>query len=142
MQLAIKEAEKAYDNDEVPVGAIITIDNSIIARGYNMTERLTDVTAHAEIIALTAAFNNLGTKYLPQATIYITLEPCPMCAGALFWSQIGKIVIGAADVKHGCMHQKNTGTDYWPFHPKTQLITDIESNKCSTLLTSFFKRKR
>src|SRR6478672_10318035 len=92
MQQALKEARKAYDDDEVPIGAIVVLGNKIIARGHNQTERLVDPTAHAEIIALTSAFNFLGSKYLPEATIYITVEPCLMCAGALYWSKIGKIV--------------------------------------------------
>src|SRR5258708_4367777 len=101
MQQALKEAQKAYDEDEVPIGAVVVMGNKIIARGHNQTEKLTDSTAHAEIIALTSAFNYLGSKYLPEATIYITVEPCLMCAGALYWSKIGRVVYGAEDEKNG-----------------------------------------
>src|SRR5271167_1731415 len=101
MQQALKEAQKAYDEEEVPVGAIIVMNGRIIAKGYNQVEKLTDSTAHAEIIALTSAFNFLGSKYLPDATIYITIEPCLMCTGALYWSKIQKAAYGAPDVKNG-----------------------------------------
>src|ERR1700719_6085 len=101
MQQALKEAQQAYDEDEVPIGAVIVLNNKIIARGHNQTERLTDCTAHAEIIALTSAFNYLGSKYLPEAAIYVTIEPCLMCAGALYWSKIGRVVFGAEDEKNG-----------------------------------------
>ncbi|MEY2811219.1 MAG: hypothetical protein RI991_214, partial [Bacteroidota bacterium] len=98
MKLALKEAEKAFAEDEVPVGAIVVMNNKVISRGYNMVEKLNDPTAHAEIIALTSAFNALGSKYLPDATLYVTVEPCLMCAGALHWSKVGTIVWGASDV--------------------------------------------
>ena len=101
MKQALKEAQKALDADEVPVGAIIVMQDTIIARGYNQVETLNDSTAHAEIIALTSAFNFLGSKYLPEATLYVTIEPCLMCAGALYWSKIGGLVYGAPDPKHG-----------------------------------------
>ena len=101
MLQAIKEARKAYEDDEVPVGALIMMDNKVIARGHNQVERLQDPTAHAEIIALTSAFNYLGSKYLPTASIYITVEPCLMCAGALYWSKIGRVIYGADDEKNG-----------------------------------------
>src|SRR3982751_3263612 len=101
MKQALIQAQKAFDEDEVPVGAVVVMSNKIIARGYNQVEKLNDPTAHAEIIALTSAFNFLGSKYLPEATIYITIEPCLMCAGALYWSKIGRIVYGAADDKNG-----------------------------------------
>src|SRR5687768_6801249 len=101
MQQALKEAQKAYDEDEVPVGAVIVMQDKIIARGYNQVEKLNDPTAHAEIIALTSAFHYLGSKYLPDATIFITVEPCVMCAGALYWSKIGRVVYGADDEKNG-----------------------------------------
>ena len=101
MQQALKEARKAYEEDEVPIGAVIVMGDKIIARGHNQTERLTDPTAHAEIIALTSAFNYLGSKYLPEASIYITVEPCLMCAGALYWSKIGRVIFGADDDKNG-----------------------------------------
>src|SRR5919205_4398262 len=118
MKQALREAQKAFDEDEVPVGAVIVLNDKIIARGYNQVEKLNDCTAHAEIIALTSAFNYLGSKYLPEATIYVTVEPCVMCAGALYWSKIGRIVYGAPDEKNGYLHITK---DAWPFHPKTQL---------------------
>ncbi|HCT24120.1 MAG TPA: tRNA-specific adenosine deaminase, partial [Chitinophagaceae bacterium] len=98
MQQALKEAQEAFDADEVPVGAVVVLGNRIIARGHNQVERLNDPTAHAEMIALTSAFNTLGAKYIPEATLYVTLEPCPMCAGAIYWGKIGRIVYGASDV--------------------------------------------
>ena len=118
MQQALRQARMAFDADEVPVGAVIVIENKIISRGYNQVEMLADPTAHAEMIALTSAFHYLGSKYLPDATIYITVEPCLMCAGALYWSKIGRIVYGASDEKNGYLHITR---DAWPFHPKTRL---------------------
>lgn len=138
MKLAIREAELAYQRDEVPVGAVIVMHDQVIAKGYNQVELLHDATAHAEIIALSAAFQHLGSKYLPEATMYITLEPCLMCAGALYWSKIGQIVYGANDVKNGfhvhCNHS--------PFHPKTILRQGVMSPECTTLIKKFFKEKR
>ncbi|HTD94012.1 MAG TPA: nucleoside deaminase, partial [Chitinophagaceae bacterium] len=119
MMLALKEAKKAFEDGEVPVGAIIVLNERTIARGYNMVERLNDPTAHAEMIALTSAFNALGSKYLPEATLYVTVEPCCMCAGAVYWSKLGKIVYGTDDEKNG--YRKTAGGN-WPFHPKTELI--------------------
>src|SRR4249920_2205405 len=119
MQHALREAERAFDEGEVPVGAVVVMKNKIIARGYNMTEKLNDPTAHAEMIALTSAFNFLGAKYLPEATLYVTVEPCLMCAGAAYWSKIAKLVYGADDEKNG---YKKTAAANWPFHPKTELI--------------------
>jgi tRNA(adenine34) deaminase len=139
MKLALKEAEKAFAEDEVPVGAIVVINNKIISRGYNMVEKLNDPTAHAEIIALTSAFNALGSKYLPDATLYVTVEPCLMCAGALHWSKIGKIVWGAEDIKNG--HQVYTG-DRNPFHVKTQILTGLLAEESAQLMKDFFKSKR
>ena len=139
MMLALKEARKAYDDAEVPVGAVIVMNERVIARGYNQTERLNDPTAHAEIIALTSAFNHLGSKYLPDATIYITVEPCLMCAGALYWSKIKRIVYGAEDEKNG--YRRTTGSN-WPFHPKTELVYGILKDECSELMKSFFRNKR
>ncbi|HEU4573902.1 MAG TPA: nucleoside deaminase [Chitinophagaceae bacterium] len=139
MMQALKEARLAFDEEEVPVGAVVVMNGKIIARGRNMVERLNDPTAHAEIIALTAAFNSLGSKYLPDAAIYITVEPCLMCAGALYWSKIGKIVYGADDEKNG--YKKTAGSN-WPFHPKTELIRGILKEECSDLMKTFFKRKR
>src|ERR1035438_8200304 len=128
MLQALKEAKKAYDDGEVPVGAIITMKEKIISRGHNQVERLNDPTAHAEIIALTSAFNFLGSKYLPDATIYITVEPCLMCTGALYWSKIGRVVYGADDEKNGYKKYvapwpsiEALGVGPPPFHPKTEL---------------------
>jgi tRNA(adenine34) deaminase len=139
MQQALKEAEKAFTGGEVPIGAVVVIKNKIIARGHNQVELLNDPTAHAEIIALTSAFNYLGSKYLPDATIYITIEPCLMCAGALYWSKIGRIVWGADDEKNG--HKRIT-EPHWPFHPKTEVETGILKDECGGIIKSFFKDKR
>jgi tRNA(adenine34) deaminase len=146
MEQALKEARKAYDEDEVPIGAVLVINDKVIARGHNQTERLIDPTAHAEIIALTSAFNWLGSKYLPEATIYITVEPCLMCAGALYWSKIGRVVYGADDEKNGyrkMMAQGDpSGSGPWPFHPKTKLVSGILKEECALLMTEFFRSKR
>ncbi len=139
MQQALKEAQLAYDADEVPVGAVVVMNNKIIARGHNQVEMLNDSTAHAEILALTSAFNMLGAKYLPEATLYVTLEPCLMCCGALYWSKIGRIAYGASDEKNGF---KRTTGENWPFHPKTELIKGIMEEDCARLIKSFFKSKR
>lgn len=139
MTQALKEARRAFEDDEIPIGAIVVINEKVIARGYNMTERLTDTTAHAEIIALTAAFNSLGSKYLPDATLYVTIEPCLMCAGAMYWSKLGRIVYGADDEKNG--YRKTTGHN-WPFHPKTELVKGILQDECIQLMKDFFKNKR
>lgn len=137
MHEALKEALKAFDAEEVPVGAIITSNNKIIARAHNLTQRLNDVTAHAEMQAITSATNHIGAKYLKDCTLYVTLEPCVMCAGALSWSQIGKIIYGASDVKKGFLLQtKNI------LHPKTILSKGPLSHECSKLLTDFFIQKR
>jgi tRNA(adenine34) deaminase len=139
MEQALKEAQKAFDNNEVPVGAIVVLNNRIIARAYNQVELLNDSTAHAEILALTTAFNFLGSKYLPDATLYVTVEPCLMCSGALYWSKIGKIVFGAFDEKNG--YRRSTGKNN-PFHPKTEIIGGIMEEACSSLMKEFFKNKR
>ena len=139
MRLALQEAERAYEADEVPVGAIIVQDGRILGRGYNQVEMLKDPTAHAEIIALTSAFSFLGSKYLPKATIYISLEPCHMCAGALYWSKIGRIVYGAADPKHGYRRFNQTVS---PFHPKTIVENGILADECAELMKSFFRARR
>src|SRR6478672_7366034 len=118
MKQALQQATRAFEEEEVPVGAVVVLDGKIISRGYNQVEKLNDPTAHAEIIALTSAFNYLGSKYLPDATIYITVEPCLMCAGALYWSKISRIVYGASDDKNGYL--RTTGENS-PFHPKTEL---------------------
>ena len=139
MEKTLLLAQKAFDEDEVPVGAIVVINEKIISRGYNQVEKLNDCTAHAEIIALTSAFNYLGSKYLPDAVLYVTIEPCFMCAGAIYWSKIGKIVYGADDEKNG--YKKTAGTN-WPFHPKTELIRGIMKEDCAKLMKDFFKPKR
>lgn len=139
MRQAMLEAEKAVQADEVPVGAIIVLKDKIIARGYNQTEMLNDSTAHAEMIALTSAFNFLGSKYLPDATLYVTIEPCLMCAGALYWSKIGRIVYGAADEKNG--YEKTTGNNS-PFHSKTTLTKGVLEDECKNLMKDFFRKKR
>jgi tRNA(adenine34) deaminase len=137
MKMALSEAEKAFANNEVPVGAIIVCNNRIIARGYNQTELLNDVTAHAEIISITAAANYLDAKYLKDCTLYVTLEPCVMCAGALGWAQISNIVFGAYDEKKGF---QKFGIEM--LHPKTSVIGGILENQCKALLQEFFLRKR
>lgn len=139
MQMALREAEKAFAAGEVPVGAVVAMDGKIIARGYNMVETLKDPTAHAEIIALTSAFNALGSKYLPDATLYATVEPCLMCAGALHWSKIDRVVWGAADVKNG--HQVYTENRN-PFHPKTTVLTGLLAEEAAELMKAFFRSKR
>ena len=139
MQQALKQAQIAFEEDEVPVGAVVVINNKIISRGYNQVEKLNDPTAHAEIIALTSAFNYLGSKYLPDATIYITVEPCVMCAGALYWSKIGRVVYGAFDEKNG--YQRVTGENS-PFHPKTEVVAGVLSEECASLMKAFFRSKR
>ncbi len=139
MQQALKEAQKAFDAGEVPVGAVIAMNDQVIARGYNQVELLNDSTAHAEIICLTAAFNFLGSKYLPEATLYVTIEPCLMCCGALYWSKIGKIVYGADDEKNG--YRKNIGSNT-PFHPKTELVSGILKEDCARLMKEFFQARR
>jgi tRNA(adenine34) deaminase len=149
MLQALKEARKAFEEDEVPIGAIIIMNNKIISRGHNETEKLKDPTAHAEIIALTSAFNYLGGKYLQDATIYITVEPCLMCAGALYWSKIGKVVYGADDEKNGYRKYvlpvpsiESAGIGPWPFHPKTELVKGVLKEECAMLMKTFFQSKR
>jgi tRNA(adenine34) deaminase len=137
MKKALYEAHFALEKGEVPVGAIVVCNNKIIAKGYNQVELLQDVTAHAEIIALTAASNNLGAKYLNDCTLYVTLEPCLMCAGALYWSQIGKIVYGASDEKRGFKKKSSDA-----LHPKTEVVFGILENDCRQIIQDFFKSKR
>ena len=136
MKKALQEAEIAFENGEIPVGAIVVIGNKIIARSHNLTELLNDVTAHAEMQSITAAANYLGGKYLINCTLYVTLEPCQMCAGALYWSQISKIVYGATDPKRGYV---SLGTQ---LHPKTKIISGILETECSILMKKFFENKR
>jgi tRNA(adenine34) deaminase len=137
MRQALLEAEQAYEEGEVPVGAVVVCDGQIIARAHNQTERLKDVTAHAEILALTAASEYLNGKYLPKCTLYVTLEPCFMCAGALAWAQLGKLVYGAGDEKKGFMR---FGTDV--LHPKTDISYGVLEEDCRLLLKSFFAKRR
>lgn len=134
---ALKEAQAARDEDEIPIGAIVTCKGRIIARGHNMTERLHDPTAHAEMIAITAATEAMGGKYLSDCTLYVTVEPCPMCAGALNWAQVGRIVYGALDPKRGF-------SLFSPslLHPKTEVAAGILADQCSTIVTDYFKSKR
>lgn len=141
MRQALKEAQKAYDDGEVPIGAVIVMQDKIITRAYNQVEKLNDSTAHAEIIALTSAYNSLGSKYLPDAALYVTIEPCVMCAGALYWSKIGKIVYAADDEKNGYKRYITTENKN-PFHPKTEIIKGICKDECGALIKQFFKERR
>lgn len=137
MRQALMEAQKAFDQDEVPVGAVVVVNNQIIARSHNFTEHLHDVTAHAEMQAITAAAENIGGKYLSGCTLYVTLEPCVMCAGALYWSQIDKVVFGARDSKRGAGRYQSE-----LYHPKTLVTNGILESECSELLVKFFLKKR
>lgn len=137
MQMAVKEAQKAFDENEIPVGCIVVCENKIIGKGHNLTERLNDVTAHAEMQAITAASNYLGAKYLNECTLYVTLEPCVMCAGAIAWSQLGRLVVGAADEKRGFMREGKH-----LLHPKTEYISGVMEAECSELLKTFFRNLR
>ena len=137
MQQALQEARKAAEAGEVPVGAVVVCRDRIIARAHNLTETLNDVTAHAEMQAITAAANALGGKYLTDCTLYVTVEPCVMCAGAIAWAQMGKLVFGAGDEKRGYRR-------YAPqaLHPKTEVVTGVKSEECAQLMKDFFKKKR
>jgi tRNA(adenine34) deaminase len=139
MKQALKEAELAFEEDEIPIGAVVVVNNKIIASGRNMTERLNDPTAHAEMIALTSAFSHIGAKYLPDATLYVTVEPCLMCAGALYWSKVTRIVWGADDEKNG---HKRVTKDEWPFHQKAEVKQGVLKDECARLMQDFFKNKR
>ena len=137
MREALREAGFAAAEDEVPIGAVIVWNGRIIAKGHNMTERLSDPTAHAEMIAITAATEAVGGKYLNDCTLYVTVEPCPMCAGALAWAQIGKVVYGATDNKRGfSMFSPSL------MHPKTEIISGVLAQECGEIVTEFFKNKR
>lgn len=136
MKMAYQEAQNAFDRDEVPIGCVVVSQNRIIAKTHNLTEALNDVTAHAEMQAITSAASYLGGKYLINCTMYITLEPCIMCAGALVWSQISKIVIGARDEQRGYINKGLT------LHPKTEVVTGIMEQECSQIIKDFFKSKR
>lgn len=141
MKQALMEANKALAADEIPIGAIVVMNEKIIGRGFNQVESLNDSTAHAEIIALTSAFNFLGAKYLPEATIYVTIEPCTMCCGALYWSKIGSLVYGAPDIKHGGISLHGLEKNHL-LHPKTVVVSNILANECASLMKDFFKKKR
>lgn len=134
---ALREAQRAAAEDEVPIGAVIVCQGRIIAKGHNMTERLNDPTAHAEMIAITAATEAVGGKYLNDCTLYVTVEPCPMCAGALAWSQIGKVVYGASDPKRGFSRFSPS-----LMHPKTEVVSGIMADECGNIVSEFFQRKR
>lgn len=136
MKMAFQEAQLALEKDEVPIGCVIVSNNRVIAKSHNLTETLNDVTAHAEMQAITSGANYLGGKYLQNCTMYVTLEPCVMCAGALSWSQITKVVIGARDEQRGFI---NKGLS---LHPKTEVVTGIMENECSGIVKIFFKNKR
>ena len=137
MKKALVEANVAFDMDEIPIGAVVVCQNQIIARAHNLTEQLTDVTAHAEMQAITAAANYLGGKYLTDCTLYVTVEPCVMCAGALGWSQIGRVVFGARDEKRGFQKLAPDA-----LHVKTELVEGILADECGALMQDFFARKR
>ncbi len=136
MKMALHEAETAREKDEVPIGCVIVSNNRVIARAHNLTEALNDVTAHAEMQAITAAANFLGGKYLVNCTMYVTLEPCVMCSGALSWAQISKVVIGARDEQRGFINK------HLSLHPKTEVVTGIMENECSAIVKEFFRLKR
>ena len=137
MREALKEARAAYDEDEVPIGAVVVWNGRIIARGHNMTERLRDPSAHAEMIAITSATEAMGGKYLDACTLYVTVEPCPMCAGAMNWAQVGRLVYGASDPKRGF-------SKFTPslLHPKTEVVSEVLGEECGGLVSEFFKNKR
>ncbi|NGM66036.1 nucleoside deaminase [Sphingobacterium sp. SGR-19] len=136
MREALKLAQKAFEEDEIPIGAIIVSQGKIIGKGYNLTERLNDVTAHAEMQAFTAASNYMGGKYLKDCTLYVTVEPCVMCAGASYWTQIANIVYGTTDEKRGASRYGNL------YHPKTTVTSGVLAGECSELIKSFFRNKR
>ena len=136
MKMALQEAHIAFEKDEVPIGCIIVSNNRVIAKSHNLTEALNDVTAHAEMQAITSAANFLGGKYLKNCTMYVTLEPCVMCSGALSWSQITKVVIGARDTQRGFINKQLS------LHPKTEIVTGIMEHECSLIVKEFFKSKR
>lgn len=137
MQQALREARQAFEEDEIPIGAVIVCNGQIVARAHNNTERLHDVTAHAEMIAFTSASNTLGSKYLPDCTLYVTVEPCHMCAGAAGWTQIGRIVFGAKDPKRGFSLM---GREM--LHPKTKVTEGVLADECAALMKAFFAKKR
>ncbi len=137
MRIALQQAQLAFEADEIPIGAVVVAQNTVIAKGFNQVERLQDVTAHAEILAITAASNYLGSKYLKDCTLYVTLEPCPMCGGAIYWGQLGRLVYGAADIKRGC-ESMNLNV----LHPKTNIIRGVLGEESRKLIRLFFEQKR
>ena len=137
MKEAYKEAQLAYEEGEIPVGAVVVAKNRIIAKAHNMVERLNDVTAHAEMLAITSAANTLGSKYLNECTLYVTLEPCSMCGGALHWSQLKKLVFAASDEKRGCQRLEPS-----VLHPKTEIVSGIMQTECEILINDFFETIR
>lgn len=137
MKLALAEAQEAYRRDEVPIGAVVVLNDMVIGRGHNLTETLSDVTAHAEIQAITAAEQTLGSKYLEGCTIYVTVEPCVMCAGAMYWAKIARLVYGAPDDKYGY-----TQVSPAALHPKTEVASGVLASECASLMKEFFKNKR
>lgn len=141
MTAALAEAREAFDAGEIPVGAVVVCGGRIIGRGHNLTERLTDVTAHAEMLALTAAAQTLGGKYLPEATMYVTVEPCLMCAGAIGWAQVGRIVYGASDPKRG-FSVMTQGAPRPPFHPRATVTSGVLAGECADLMKRFFSGRR
>lgn len=136
MRIALQEAQKAFDADEIPIGAVIASNNRILAKSHNSTEQLLDVTAHAEILAITAASSALGSKYLNDCTLYVTMEPCVMCAGALYWSQIGRVVVGCSNPKTGFI---SAGVE---LHPSTEFLGGVLEEECSQLVKLYFENKR
>ena len=141
MTAALAEAREAFDAGEIPVGAVVVCGGRIIGRGHNLTERLTDLTAHAEMLALTAAAQTLGGKYLPEATLYVTVEPCLMCAGAIGWAQVGRIVYGASDPKRG-FSVMTQGAPRPPFHPRATVTSGVLAGECADLMKRFFSGRR
>lgn len=137
MRMALEEAHRAHEEDEVPIGAIVVCKGAVVGRGHNMTEALADVTAHAEMQAITAAAQTLGGKYLTDCTLYVTVEPCLMCAGAIGWSQLPRIVYGASDPKRGYSRMASA-----PFHPRAKVTAGVLADECSALMKDFFARKR
>jgi tRNA(adenine34) deaminase len=137
MKEALKEASRAFDEEEVPIGAVVVCNNKIIARGYNQTEKLNDVTAHAEMIAITSAANHLGSKYLTECDLYVTIEPCVMCAGALYWAQFRRVIFGATDPKRGFSKISQE-----MLHPKTELLKGVLETECGELMKKFFLKLR
>ncbi len=142
MRQALMQAEEAYDQDEVPIGAVVVIQNKIIARAHNQVETLNDPTAHAEVLAITSACNFLGAKYLMQASLYVTIEPCLMCCGALYWSKIGRVIFGAADEKNGYRKYIPPSANERGFHPKTEILSGLLQDECAQLIKQFFLSKR